>query len=154
MPVMVSPSGPPPPGTPSAVTASAVTASAATPSAPVDMTPGGRPVVLPEGWTVTVTDRIVTTVDAVRDKTTKPITVAARGLVYGLVVGTAGTIAGLLLLVMVLRVCYELLALVGPIGDRPGRSVWIVDLFVGVVLLTFGLRFLGKSRRATAPEDR
>ena len=106
----------------------------------------GRPVVLPDGWTVTVTDKIVTTVDKVAAKTSKPITLIARGLVYGLLLGTAGLVALVLLLAFVVRGLVVLVGLIPVIDDRPGRSVWIVDVAIGAGLLAAGLLFMRKGR--------
>jgi len=108
--------------------------------------PAGRPVVLPDGWTVTVTDKIIGTVDSVRSKTTTPITLVARGLVYGLVVTTAGIAALVLLLALALRGLVLLVGLIPVLGDEPGRPVWIVDLVIGLGLLALGTRIMAKAR--------
>lgn len=143
-PVVPGPGGGPvaPPSTPTSPAAAAAGAAGS----------AGRPLVLPEGWTVTVTDRIVSTVDAVRSKTTAPITLVARGLVYGLLLATAGAAALVLLLALVVRSLVVLVGLVPWIADRPGRSVWIVDLMVGLVLLLAGRAVMAKGR--VPDEDR
>jgi hypothetical protein len=111
----------------------------------------GKPLLLPDGWTVTVTEKIVTTVDAVAAKTTKPITLVARGLVYGLLLGTAGIAALVLLTAFVLRSLVVLVGLIPVLDDRAGRSVWIVDLLIGLGLISAGTLFMRKGR-APKPE--
>jgi hypothetical protein len=106
----------------------------------------GRPVVLPDGWTVTVADKIVSTVDSVRSKTTKPITLVARGVVYGLLVAVAGAFALVLLVVGFLRALYIGVGEIPGIDRQQGRSVWIVDLVLGLALLWFGSRLMAKGR--------
>jgi hypothetical protein len=108
--------------------------------------PAGKPLLLPDGWTVTVTEKIVSTVDSVASKTTKPITLVARGLVYGLLLGTAGIIALVLFLALLLRSLVIGVGEIPVLGDRAGRPVWIVDLVVGVVLIGLGLWVMRKGR--------
>jgi len=106
--------------------------------------PRGTPVLLPEGWIATVTDRIVSTVDAVRSKTTTPIEKAGRAVIWGLLIATAGTALGIALLAGILRLLYEAVGRIPGISDRAGRSVWIVDLLIGGVLILAGLRLIGR----------
>jgi len=58
----------------------------------------GNPLTDPN-WAAEVTDKIVDTIDKVRDRTTKPIVYIARGLVFGLLSTILGVVALILLLV-------------------------------------------------------
>jgi hypothetical protein len=139
VPPMVDPIVPPATG--------AAPVSATPPAVPVAPAAPGRPVVLPDGWTVTVTDKIVSTVDSVRSKTTKPITTVARGLVYGLILAVAGIFALVVLLVGFFRGVYVLVGLFPWwVDTRNGRSVWIVDLAVGLALIMGGSWIMRKGR--------
>jgi hypothetical protein len=126
------------------------------PSAPLpgvaDAAPG-RPVVLPDGWTVTVTDKIVSTVDGVAAKTTKPVTLVARGLVYGLLLGTAGLIALVMLVAFVLRGLVVIADLIPGVNGRDGRPVWVVDLFLGSLLLVGSAWLMRKGRTPKHDDD-
>ncbi|MCU1372332.1 MAG: hypothetical protein JWO77_3526 [Ilumatobacteraceae bacterium] len=95
--------------------------------------------VIPAEWPAQAADTIVDTISKVRDKTTKPVLLAARGLVYGLVAGVVGTIAFFLLLLMIVR-WYDVWA--------PG-PVWPIYAFFAV-LFTFGGLF--GLRKANAPK--
>ena len=69
-------------------------------------------------WASDLTDTIVSTVDKVRDRTTKPIVMIARGLVFGLLAFFLGTFIVAMLLIggggrVFLRV--------GAPRDAPGR---------------------------------
>jgi hypothetical protein len=112
----------------------------------------GTPVTLPDGWVGTVTDKIVTTVDGVRAKTTVPIEKVGRIVVWGLLIATAGIGLGVALLVGALRLAYEAVGNIPGISDRPGRSVWIIDVLLGVVLILVGLLFVKKGTKP-AGED-
>ncbi|MFM8381401.1 MAG: hypothetical protein ACKOA6_05320 [Actinomycetota bacterium] len=62
----------------------------------------GNPLTDPN-WAADVTDKIVDTVDKVRDRTTKPIVLLARGLVFGLLSAFLGITALALLLIAASR---------------------------------------------------
>jgi hypothetical protein len=104
---------------------------------------------LPDGWVGTVTDKIVTTVDTVRAKTTVPIEKVGRIVIWGLLIATAGVGLLIALLIGALRVVYELVGNIPGISGRPGRSVWIIDVLFGVVLILVGLLFV---RKGTDPK--
>jgi len=106
-------------------------------------------VFLPDGWVGTVTDKIVSTVDGVRSKTTAPIEKAGRAVVWGLLIATAGVSLLIAVLIAVLRLLYELVGNI-PGFNRPGRSVWMIDILLGVVMILLGLLLL---RKGTQPED-
>jgi len=109
----------------------------------------GTPVLLPEGWVATVTDKIVSTVDKVRSKTTTPVEKVGRAVVWGLLIATAGTALLIVLLAGVLRLLFEAVGRIPGISDRAGRSVWVVDLLIGVLLILVGLRLI---RRGETPQ--
>ena len=104
---------------------------------------------LPEGWVATVTDKIVSTVDGVRAKTTTPVEKVGRAAIWGLMIATAGVALLVALLVGVLRLLYEAAGRIPGISGREGRSVWIIDVLIGVVLILFGLFLI---RRGAKPQ--
>ena len=111
--------------------------------------PRGTPVLLPEGWVGTVTDKIVSTVDGVRAKTTTPVEKIGRAVIWGLLIATAGTALVVALTIGVLRLLYEAAGRIPGVSGREGRSVWIIDVLIGVVLIAFGLLLI---RRGTKPQ--
>jgi hypothetical protein len=92
-------------------------------------------------WTYDVADRIESVVGAIRDKTAAPATLVARGLVYGLVVGTLGAALLLLLVIAGIRLLDVYLPF-HPIG----RRVWVVDAGAAAIFLGAGA-FLWRKRR-------
>jgi len=78
-------------------------------------------------WTDQVTDLLVSTVDAVRDRTTGPILKIARGVVYGVV----ALLIGLLALGLVT------IALVRVLSLLPGPQ-WIVYAVAGALFCMVG----------------
>jgi hypothetical protein len=85
-------------------------------------------------WVTQVTDTIVRTVAAVRDRTTKPAIFLARALVFGLLAGVLGTMALVLGAVMVVRILENYL---------PG-GVWKAHLITGLVFTLAGLFLMVK----------
>lgn len=86
-------------------------------------------------WPVQAVDRIESVIGSVRRKTTGPAIVASRALVYGLVALMFVAIAGILLLIAVLRGLDALL------------PTWAVQMIIGGVLSLAG--FFCWSRRIT-----
>ncbi len=95
--------------------------------------------VIPAEWPAQAADTIVETIAKVRDKTTKPALLAARGLVYGLVAAVIGSVAFFLLLLIIVRVWANYV---------PGH-VWVIYAIFAVVFSTVGLYAL---RKANAPK--
>lgn len=96
--------------------------------------------VIPAEWPAQAADTIVDTIDKVRDKTTKPALTAARALVYGTLAAIVGTMAAILLLVLVVRLYANYV---------PG-NVW--PLYAGfAVLFTGAGLWLLKKANAPAP---
>jgi hypothetical protein len=100
-------------------------------------TPSPRGVIPPE-WPAQAADAVVETIAKVKDKTTKPAIVAARTLVYGVVVGLVGALAFFLILVMIVRLWANYV---------PGH-VWIIYAIFAVVFSVAGAVML---RRANLP---
>ncbi len=96
----------------------------------------------------TVTDKIVSTVDSVRAKTTTPVEKVGRAVIWGLLIATAGTALAVALTIGVLRLLYEAVGRIPGISGREGRSVWMIDVGIGVGLILFGLLLI---RRGTKP---
>jgi hypothetical protein len=84
-------------------------------------------------WTSQGADRIESIVETVRDKTTVPVTKAARAAVYGLIAGVMGVLALMLVFVGLFRLHVYL-----PF-DNEGRKVYITDLGLGAIFLGLGM---------------
>lgn len=93
----------------------------------------GNPLTDPN-WAADVTDKIVDTVDKVRDRTTKPIVLLARGLVFGLLSAFLGITALTLLLIAVSRALINFLE--WPFDHD--TAVWISYLVLGGLLCLVG----------------
>lgn len=94
--------------------------------------------VVPDEWPAQAADLIVDTISKVRDKTTRPALVAARGLVYGLLALVIGSVALVVFLVLLVRLANNYV---------PGH-VWWIYLALFAVLTPGGLILL---KRANAP---
>lgn len=92
-------------------------------------------------WPADVTGRIESVVGTVRDKTTVPAMTAARGVVYGLVLGVLGAALGLLLVIALVRLLDVYLPF-HPVG----RRVWVVDAGASAIFLGGGA-FMWRRRR-------
>jgi hypothetical protein len=92
-------------------------------------------------WPDQIADRVESVVGTVRDKTTKPITTAARATVYGLVAAIVGVVALFLLVLAIIRILDVYLPF-----QPMGRRVWIVDAAVAAIFLVGGA-FLWRMRR-------
>ncbi len=95
---------------------------------------------IPADWPVQAADKIVDTIAMVRDKTTRPALVAARGLVYGLLALVVGSIAFLLVITLVVRL-YDVYV--------PG-NVWPIYAVLGVLFGGAGLVLLKKANAPSA----
>ncbi len=83
-------------------------------------------------WTTETTDRIEAVVEVVRDKTTVPVTKAARAVVYGLVAALLAILALILLIIGVFRLHVYL-----PFHPE-GRRVYVAYFIVGAIFLGSG----------------
>lgn len=93
-------------------------------------------------WASDLTETIVTTVDKVRDRTTKPIVVVARGLVYGLLTSFLAILVVGLLIVGLTRGVISFLE--WPFDHD--TAVWVSYFVVGAVFLVIGLGAMSKRR--------
>jgi hypothetical protein len=84
-------------------------------------------------WTVQTVDRIESIVETVRDKTTVPVTKAARAVVYGVIAVVMGALAALLLLIGLFRLHVYL-----PFSDE-GRKVYATYLGLGAIFVGVGV---------------
>lgn len=102
----------------------------------------------PPDWPAQATDTIVKVVGQVRDKTTGPIILVARGLVYGTLAAILGTIAAVVLCIMAVRV------LMIPVEEYLGGTdrVWVVYLGLGLITVLLGWLFMRKA--SASPVDR
>lgn len=106
---------------------------AATESLPV---PG-----LPADWHLLATEKIVSTVDQVRIKTSGPAIGVARTVVFGLLGALLALVAGIILLIGIVR----LLNVAIP------KDVWLVYLILGGVFVALGaLLWSKRPRHATS----
>ncbi|HZN13668.1 MAG TPA: hypothetical protein VFB78_05330 [Acidimicrobiales bacterium] len=88
-------------------------------------------------WPAQAADKVVDVVDAIRDKTTVPLTTVARGIVYGLVVAAMGTAVAVLLAIAAVRFVDVWI---------PG-GVWRAHLAVGIAFSVAGLIALRVAER-------
>jgi hypothetical protein len=84
-------------------------------------------------WPEELTNRIDGLVGTVRDRTTVPVTKAARAVVFGLIVVIGAALALLLLVVALVRLVDVYL----PVHPY-ARRVWIVDAALGAIFLAAG----------------
>lgn len=105
---------------------------------PSGPTPNGM---IPADWPVQAADKIVDTIAMVRDKTTRPALVAARGLVYGLLALVVGTIAFILVITLVVRL-YDVYV--------PG-NVWPIYAILAAAFSGAGIVLLKKANTPAAP---
>lgn len=97
--------------------------------------------IIPQEWPAQAADTIVDTIAKVRDRTTKPAIIAARGLVYGLLASIIGTVAFVLLLVLIVRLWANYV---------PGH-VWVIYAIFAVVFSMAG-SMAWKKANATEPD--
>jgi hypothetical protein len=86
------------------------------------------------GWAAKQADTIVRIIDQVRDRTTRPLVLLARGLVFGLIAVAGGLTALLLLLIGATRGLQA--ALEWPLSHP--TAVWVSYLVLGGMLLLVG----------------
>ena len=94
-------------------------------------------------WATEFTQTIVDGIDKVRNRTTKPIVMIARGLVFGLLIAFLGVMALVLLLVGLSRGLINLLE--WPFDHD--SAVWISHLIVGSLLVLLGAILMIKRQR-------
>jgi LPXTG-motif cell wall-anchored protein len=94
----------------------------------------GNPLTDPQ-WAPNLADTIERVVGNIRDKTTKPLLVAYRAVVFGLIAAFGGVVALVLLLIALSR---ALQALIG-LGVDHHNAVWISYLGLGALFSLGGL---------------
>jgi hypothetical protein len=94
----------------------------------------GNPLTDPD-WAANTTDQVVRLVDTVKEKTTKPAVMAARGLVFGLLAFFLGAFAFILFLIVLTR---GLQAAIEPLTTH-ARAVYISYFIVGGLFALVGL---------------
>jgi hypothetical protein len=97
--------------------------------------PGRQVAARDDDWTVQAADRIEGLVASIHDKTTVPLTTAARAVVYGILAAFTGGTA----LVLVAIIAVRLLDLL------PG-GVWVAHLITGMVFSLIGVLLWRKRR--------
>ena len=102
----------------------------------------GNPLTDPN-WATEFTQTIVESIDKVRNRTTKPIVMIARGLVFGLLIAFLGVMAIVLLLVGLSRGLINLLE--WPFDHD--SAVWMSHLIVGSLLVLLGAILMIKRQR-------
>jgi len=98
---------------------------------------------IPAEWPAQAADKIVETISTVRDKTTKPALTAARALVYGLLAAIVGTVALIVVLVLVVRLYANYV---------PG-NVWPLYAGLAVLMIVGGSLLLKKANTPASKDD-
>jgi hypothetical protein len=91
-------------------------------------------------WAADLADTIERVVGTVRDRTTKPLVTASRGVVFGLLAAILGGVAAILLIVVATRATQALLDIWFP----HERSVYLSYFIVGGIICLGGLFVLSK----------
>jgi hypothetical protein len=84
-------------------------------------------------WPDQIADRVESVVDTVRNKTTVPVTRAARMVVFGLVAGVLGSVAFVLFIIGLVRLLDVYLP-----WHPLARRVWTVDAGAAAIFLGAG----------------
>ena len=95
---------------------------------------------LPADWHVRATDKIVSTVDTVRVKTSGPAIKVSRAVVFGLLGGFIALIALIVFLIGTVRLLNNILP----------KDVWLVYLILGSLFLLIGAFLWSKRPRRAA----
>jgi hypothetical protein len=103
--------------------------------------PASPPATTSADWTVQVADTIESVVGSVRDKTAIPLETVARALVYGIVLGTMGVTALVLVTVILIRALSYVF------------EVWFAYLLLGAIFTLAGM-LLWRKRRAPAGNEK
>lgn len=93
--------------------------------------------IIPTEWSAQAADAVVDAVALVRDKTTRPAQIAARGIVYGIVIAVLGVTALVLTVILLLRM-YD--------NWVPG-PLWIAYAALAGVFMIGGLLCFARANR-------
>jgi hypothetical protein len=110
---------------------------------PAGDAPSGGPGASQADWPAKVADTIEDVVDAVGDRVVRPLILAARGLVFGIIIVTMALVLSVVLAIAVVR-----LLDVYAFGGR----VWASDALLGAVLVIGGA-FAWSKRTARGAEE-
>jgi hypothetical protein len=89
-------------------------------------------------------DAVDTVVDFITVKAVRPLTLATRGIVFGIIVFTASVVTVTLLAITLIRVLTVYI---------PGNRVWVSDLIVGVLFVIGGIAlWMQRIDRTAVPE--
>lgn len=98
------------------------------------------------GWAAKQADTIVRIVDQVRDRTTRPVVLVARGLVFGIIAVAGALTALLLLLIAATRALQAVIE--WPLSHA--TAVWVSYVVIGSVLVLAGAVLMRK-RQGVSP---
>jgi hypothetical protein len=88
-------------------------------------------------WAARTAESIERVVLTVRDRTTRPILLAGRAVVFGLLAGLLAIAAIVLLSILLVRI----------LTDLTGKA-WLAELILGLIFSTVGIVLLMMRRRA------
>lgn len=94
-----------------------------------------------------LTDRVIDTVDRVKEKTTDNAVLALRVLVFGLVISVLAIATLLMTVIMLVRLFDAYL----PIGAGVGDATWAAHGFTGIIFCVLGLGAWLSRRSSTKP---
>lgn len=118
--------------------------------------PATRPGTDERDWPAQAADTIVYYVDQVRDRTTSKAVVAARGLVFGLLIAVLAGIAAVTLLIFIVRATQVGLVNLADVFGREmphGRAVWISYWVVGLAFTVGGIVLWRMANRRAVTAD-
>lgn len=98
------------------------------------------------GWAGRQADTIVRIIDEVRRRTTRPLVLLARGLVFGLIAVAGGLTALLLLLIAATRAFQAVIE--WPLSHA--TAVWVSYLLVGGLLILVGAFLMRRRHQGSA----
>jgi hypothetical protein len=87
-------------------------------------------------WAARTADSIERVVLTVRDRTTRPILLAGRAVVFGLLAGLVGIVAIVLLSILLVRL----------LTDLTGKA-WLAELILGLIFSVVGIVLLMMRKR-------
>lgn len=95
---------------------------------------------LPADWHVLATEKVVSTVDTVRVKTSGPAIKISRMVVYGIMAAFIGLMAVIMFLIGIVRLLNNVLP----------KDVWLVYLSLGAIFMAVGALLWSKRPRGAA----
>jgi hypothetical protein len=95
-------------------------------------------------WTAKALDTVDTVVATVNDKAVRPAIVAARGVVFGIIIGLIGLVILVLLCVGIMRLLNVYI---------PGHHVWVSYFILGAVFCAGGIFLYTKRGSASSAHD-